>query len=155
MMAKNTLHIKKALQVALHHKIEGQLASLRKAISSIEESKLNETKSSAGDKFETGRAMMQMEQDKTESQLAILNLTKNKLKQISPDLKCSTAEIGAIINTDTNKYYISVSLGKILVDEVAYFAISPEAPLSKLLIGRKAGDKIRFRDKEILVLGIE
>ena len=87
MMAKNTLHIKKALQGALHHKIEEQLASLRKAISSIEESKLNETKSSAGDKFETGRAMMQMEQDKTESQLAILNLTKNKLKQISPDLK--------------------------------------------------------------------
>ena len=54
-----------------------------------------------------------------------------------------------------DRYYISVSLGKILVDEVAYFAISPEAPLSKLLIGRKAGDKIRFRDKEILVLGIE
>lgn len=153
-MARSTVHIKKALQDALHNKIEDQMASLRKAITSIEESKLNETKSSAGDKFETGRAMMQMEQDKTESQLAILNITKNKLKQISPDLKCITGELGAIIKTDTNNYYLSVSLGKTLVDDVAYYAVSPEAPLSKLLIGRKAGEMIRFRDKEISILGV-
>jgi len=39
-MAQTTAHIKKALQAALQDKIEVQMASLKKAISSIEESKL-------------------------------------------------------------------------------------------------------------------
>ena len=131
------------------------MASLEKAISSIEESKLNETKSSAGDKFETGRAMMQMEQDKTESQLAVLNVTKNQLKQISPDLKCTEGMLGAIVKTDADNYYISVSLGKVVVDDHTYFAVSPAAPLSKLLMRKKVGDKVKLRDREILVLGVE
>jgi len=154
-MTKNTAHIKKALQEALHAKMEVQMASLRKAISSIEESKLNETKSSAGDKFETGRAMMQMEQDKTESQLAVLNVTKNQLKQISPDLDCQAGMLGAIVTTDADSYYISVSLGKVVVDDHTYYAVSPAAPLSKLLMGCRVGDVVRFRDREVRILGIE
>ena len=124
-MTKSNSHIKHALQEVLFDKIEAQMASLNKAISSIEESKLNETKSSAGDKFETGRAMMQMEQDKTESQLAVLNVTKNQLKQISPDLKCTEGMVGAIVKTDADHYYISVSLGKVLIDCLLYTSPSP------------------------------
>jgi len=131
------------------------MASLRKAISSIEESKLNETKSSAGDKFETGRAMMQMEQDKTESQLAVLNVTKNQLKQISHEMDCPEGMVGAIIKTDADNYYISVSLGKVVVDEVTYYAISPAAPLSKLMMGCVVGDVVEFRGREVRVLEVE
>jgi len=50
-MAQTTAHIKKALQGALLDKIEVQMASLKKAISSIEESKLKERGSSAGDEL--------------------------------------------------------------------------------------------------------
>jgi len=39
-MPENLAHIKKALQEAIFDKIEVQMASLRKAISSIEESKM-------------------------------------------------------------------------------------------------------------------
>jgi len=130
-MTKNTAHIKKALQEALHAKMEVQMASLRKAISSIEESKLNETKSSAGDKFE------------------------NQLKQISPDLDCQAGMLGAIVTTDADSYYISVSLGKVVVDDHTYYAVSPAAPLSKLLMGCRVGDVVRFRDREVRILGIE
>ena len=150
-MSQDNSLIKKALQEAMHDKIDVQMASLKKAISSIEESKLNETKSSAGDKFETGRAMMQMEQDKTESQLAVLNVTKNQLKQISPDLECTEGMVGAIVKTDSDNYYISVSLGKMVVYDLTYYTISPAAPLSNLLMGCKVGDVVRFRDREILV----
>ena len=101
MSIEQTLPIKEALQAELYHKIEIQIASYNKAIAAIEESKLGETKSSAGDKYETGRAMMQMEQDKLIAQLASLELIKTQLKQISPRQKCDQGMLGAIVNTDT------------------------------------------------------
>ena len=154
MSTEHILPIKKALQAELHSKIEMQIASYSKAIASIEESKLSETKSSAGDKYETGRAMMQMEQDKLTAQLVSLELIKTKINQISPKQKCDQGMLGAIVITDTGSYYLSVSLGKITIAAGKYYTISPEAPLSILLMGKKVGDRVVFRNRQIEVIGV-
>jgi len=44
--------------------IEKRIHTAKSAMESAEESARNETKSSAGDKFETGRAMMHLEKEK-------------------------------------------------------------------------------------------
>ena len=138
----------------MQEQIEKQTKSLIQAKSSIAESKLNETKSSAGDKYETGRAMMQMEQDKISSQLDQLMTTKNHLKLISPDLMSDAVKLGTLAITDIGNFYISVSLGKVIVDEQEYYAISPAAPLSKVLTGKRVGDSISFRDRRYRILEI-
>ena len=69
--------------------------------------------------------MMQMEQDKLTAQLGSLELTKTQLKQIAPDLNCDQGMLGAIVITDSGKYYMSVGLGKIVLAEEIYYTISP------------------------------
>jgi len=49
--------------------LDKRIKSAKEFIESAKESRDNDTKSSAGDKFETGREMMQMEIDKNETQL--------------------------------------------------------------------------------------
>ncbi len=97
---------------------------------------------------------MQMEQDKLTAQLGSLELTKTQLKQIAPDLNCDQGMLGAIVITDSGKYYMSVGLGKIVLAEEIYYTISPEAPLSKLLMGQKVGDAVIFRDRLLEVIDI-
>lgn len=154
-MSKNKINIKEALQAIIFEQIESQLTTLHNTKISIEESKSNETKSSAGDKYETGRAMMQRELDKIETQLNLLLVTKNQLKQISSDLICKIVEIGAIVKTDNGNFYISVGSGKIMFSGENYYAISPLAPLSKIFMGKLKGDHLKFRDRKFQILHIE
>jgi len=147
-------NIKGLLQQMMQEQLESQLKSLIQAKSSIAESKLNETKSSAGDKYETGRAMIQMEQDKISSQLDQLMATKNHLKQISSDLKSHIVKVGTLVITDIGNYYVSVSIGKMIVDDIVYYAISPAAPLSKVLTGKGVGDNVLFRNRCYKILDI-
>ena len=154
MMTKNNEDIKAALQAVMYGHIEMQLVSLLKAKNSIQESKLNETKSSAGDKFETGRAMMQQELDRIESQMDMLNVTKNRLKQMSSDITHDKVVAGAIVITDNGNFYISVSLGKVKVEDEMYYTISPIAPLSKVFLKKKSGDRVEFRGRSYFIKNV-
>ncbi len=148
-MAKDSNEaLKQVLQEKMQMQIDEQIAAFNQALASIEESKRNETKSSAGDKFETGRAMMQREQDKVQSQLDQLKTTKSLLKQIPTSKKAKEGSIGAVLITDKGNFYISVSLGKIMVKDTQYYVISPEAPLARIMMGKKAGDEVEFRGRK-------
>lgn len=152
-MANNKIKasIKQELQRMMHAQINKQLDSLHQAKISIEESKRNETKSSAGDKFETGRAMMQMELDKLQAQLDQLNMVRTQLKQLDDKQTYDKVQLGALVITDKGNFYISVSLGKFVIEENSFFAISANAPLAKALLGKHSGDQIKFRDQKYLI----
>lgn len=139
--------IKQELQEKMFEIIKTQVDELNKSITSIRESKLNETKSSAGDKFETGRAMMQLELDKIESQLDKLNFTKIQLKQINPQMSNDHIALGSLVITDNGNFYISVSLGKVKIAGQTYFSLSIQAPLSKVILGKRIGESVLMRDR--------
>jgi hypothetical protein len=127
---------------------EQKITEIKTAIKGLKESRSNDTKSSAGDKFETGRAMIDQEIDK---QMAVLldweskqtNLEQIKLKEYT------TAQVGALIKTNTDLYFILDSLGRINYEGNSIFFLSIKAPIAKLLIGMKKGDVVKFRDKTI------
>ena len=146
--------IKYVLQERMFEMLELQIADFDQSISSIIESKMNETKSSAGDKFETGRAMMQLELDKIESQLDQLKFTKNQLKQISPQLTNDQVTLGSLVVSDIGNFYISVSLGKVGIDGQTYFTLSAEAPLSKVMIGKRIGESVQMRNRAYKIIDI-
>ena len=62
-MNKN-LKIKEALHASCVGFVEDRLETIQKTIQDIQMSLTSETKSSAGDKHETGRAMLQLEREK-------------------------------------------------------------------------------------------
>ena len=62
--------LKKHLLKQILKKLDQKIASSQLEVESIKESKNSDTKSSAGDKHETGRAMAQQELDKQEKSSA-------------------------------------------------------------------------------------
>lgn len=131
--------------------IQKKIAHLEKNLNSIKEAKNNETKSSVGDKYETGRAMMQIEEDKIKTQLAQSNIIKNTLQKINPDIKKDKVELGSLVMTNQGNYYISVALGKIDIEEKTYFCLSTKAPIFQKLIGKQKGDELSFNGNNILI----
>jgi len=124
------------------------------AIASAKESRNNDTKSSAGDKYETGRAMMQMEIDNNEMQLSKTRIQQEELFKIDLTRKYDQVSPGSLVITTNENYFISIAMGKISVSENNFYAISLASPIGMLLNHKKAGDKVSFQGKDIVILQI-
>ncbi len=134
--------------------VNNRLESIQKTIAAIQESLLNETKSTAGDKHETGRAMAQLEREKAGRQLAEVQ----KLHQILCKIDLSDAEqvkLGSLVYTTQANYFIAISVGQLTVDDQTFFAIAANTPIGKLLVGKKAGETVTFNGKSITIKNIK
>jgi transcription elongation GreA/GreB family factor len=119
-----------------------------------QESANQEEKSSAGDKYETGRAMAQIARDQAAQQLAEALKLKNALDQINPTSTSTKIGLGSLVLTDKNRFYISVSVGKLDIDGQSYVAISPQSPIGKLLLNRNVNDVIAFQNASQTILEV-
>jgi hypothetical protein len=118
------------------------------------ESRNSDTKSSAGDKFETGREMMQKEMDKCSMMIDLYQNQWNTLDQIKLKNRSKFVDQGSLILTDKGNYLLSIGLGKIEVERESYFIISIDSPIGSLLKGKSIGDIIVFRDNNIKITNI-
>ncbi len=134
--------------------IENRLNNIQSAMNAALESGNDETKSSAGDKHETARAMMQLEQEKNANILAQTLELKKTLNKINLYQQTDTASLGNIIITNKEKFYISISAGKITFDNEIYYAISPLSPIALKLMGLKANQEFIYNEKLYLILQI-
>ena len=134
--------------------IKDKTQLLKFELDSINKEKNNLKKSSAGDKFETSRALMQTEYDKIHNQLLILKNQLRAIKSISLSDKKKKVGVGSFIKTNKSFYFISIGLGKQIIDNNAINIISLSSPIGKLLNNKKKGDKIVFNNKEELIENI-
>lgn len=124
--------------------------TILKTIQSHQEALHSETKSSAGDKHETGRAMLQLEMEKASQQLEVAHAMKTILSRINPIETSEVVKLGSLVFTNQANYYVSVSVGEIKIDATSYYAVSVSSPIGKLLLGKKVGDSFVF-NREIKV----
>ena len=134
--------------------IKDKTKLLKFELDSINKEKNNLKKSSAGDKFEISRALMQTEYDKIHNQLLILKNQLRAIKSISLSDKKKKVGVGSFIKTNKSFYFISIGLGKQIIDNNAINIISLSSPIGKLLNNKKKGDKIVFNYKEELIENI-
>ena len=146
--------IKKRLYQELQKQVEQRITNARKAMQAAQESRDNETKSSVGDKYETGRAMMQLEQERNEVQMIKAINLKNELDQIDMTKSSEVVELGSLVSTNKGQYFIAIGLGKISIDEQKYFVISKDAPIGKVLLGKKQGDTVQWQANSIKIESI-
>ncbi|WP_339874585.1 hypothetical protein [uncultured Algoriphagus sp.] len=113
---------------------------------------LEDTKSSAGDKFETGRETMSRDLMTVENQLKQANYEFDELCRFQAIKEASaTVQEGSLVQVGTDTYLISVSLGQLVVDGKKLFLLSKNSPLGEILIGKKKNDQVEFRGKSILI----
>lgn len=136
-------------------RIEERVNAINKSISEVQQSLLSETKSSAGDKHETGRAMLQLEREKLGKQLAEALKVKNALLKIDIKKAAPKVALGSTVYTTQLNYFIAISVGELHIENTKFYAISPNTPIGKLLMGKAVGDTVFFRDKELTINIIE
>ncbi len=132
--------------------LEKRFNDLEQMAGTIRKARNEETKSSAGDKYETGRAMMQLEEDKILAQIDQNRLMKNQLMSINPGIRSEIVALGSLVQTTERTYFLSIALGKMKLAEEVYYVISPAAPIGRAMLGKKAKGVLVFagREEEIL-----
>lgn len=146
--------IKQQLYTLCHNHLETQEAGIKKIIADAQEAANNETKSTAGDKYETAREMMQQEINLALSRLSEVQQQKAVLARIDASVPNEVAAPGALVITNTGNYYIAVSIGKLTMGTTIYYAISAASPLGSQLAGHKAGDELTFNGKKITISSV-
>jgi hypothetical protein len=144
------MNLKQKLHELCRHYVEQRVKTAQEAIRSAKESSESDTKSSAGDKYETGREMLQQEISRNEQQLHEAKKLQHAMSRI-PVRECSTAVPGALVVTDLENFYLSVSAGQLELEGNRYFAISPSSPIGLKLKDLQSGDDFTFNQKKFII----
>lgn len=131
--------------------LDDKISAIEKILSDLKESGANETKSTAGDKHETALAMLQIEQANKRAQLQELYSQKAVMNKIDPAITAAQVVNGSLIKTNKGYFFISVALGKTVVDNSSIIALSSQSPLGKNLVGLKKGAVVSFNQTQYLV----
>ena len=131
--------------------VEERVSRLQSSIKDLEHDLGNETKSSAGDKYETSREMMNTEINKLQNQLQSFKKLKEVLAVIENRKASTTVQLGSIVKTSAANYFISIPVGEIKVEEEKFYAIGLNSPIGKLFLGKQEGEQFIFQQKEFSI----
>lgn len=132
--------------------VHARLDAARAGMAAAQESSNSETKSSAGDKYETGREMANQERDRQAAQLQEAQQQLADLLKLNPAVPCDTVRLGALVTTNLGAFYVSVAAGRLRTAEGQEFAaVSGSAPLMQALAGQQAGALVAFNGRPVQI----
>ena len=134
--------------------IESKLFKLKESIKEIQASANSDTKSSMGDKYETGRAMAQLEIEKATHQKLELESQLQILTKIATFNSSETIGNGSLVICSTGNYYVSVSIRLLQLEANTYFGVSNQSPIGQKMLGLKAGGSFDLNGKAIEILQV-
>lgn len=148
-------HFKQNIYNFLLNLIEERIEIAQSNIKNTTESRDGESKSSAGDKYETGRSMMQIEQQQNEQQLSKAIQLKLQLQQINLEKVYQTAAFGSLVYTNFGNYFIAIGLGEIKIKNEMVFVVSASSPIGLQLLNKKKDETFQFFNKEFQIIGVQ
>lgn len=144
-------HLKSTLLAHCETYVKDRYERIQKTISDIQHALTSETKSTAGDKHETGRAMLQLEREKAGKQLAEVQKLQETIAKISTEQESGPVRLGSIVMTSQHNYFISISVGEIKMDQLSFYAIAANSPIGKVLLGKMTDDVIIFNQNQFQI----
>jgi len=136
------MQFKESIYTACVLAINIKIKALENNLHELSESAASDNKSSAGDKHETARAMVQLEQEKISRQLDKVLAQQVILQKIDYSLKSEQIIKGSLIKTNKGYLFLSIALGKINVEGIDVIILSPQSPLGIKLIGLKVKSSV-------------
>ena len=149
-MDKKIVDLKKALYNSCVEFIEQREDTINQIINSNQSALTSETKSSAGDKHETGRAMLQLEMEKASQQLEGIHDMKMVLSKLLINDISEIIKLGSVVLTNRGNYFLAISAGEINISGIKYFAVSTASPIGKLLLGKSVGNVFDFNHQYVI-----
>jgi hypothetical protein len=134
--------------------VRERIAQVEAGIADARASAQSDTKSSAGDKHETSRAMAQLEIEKQQVSLGNLLAMQDVLLRLDPTREHARIGEGALVRTDSGLFYVAVGLGRVEVNGQDVQVISPQAPLVAVLKGLDIGGSAVFNGRSYALLEV-
>lgn len=135
--------------------LEVKIDVIKKKTESIVNALQSETKNSAGDKHETSRAMLQLEREQSGQKIAEYKSYLEILNNINYQNLNTVVSLGSLVYTTHLNFYLAIPIGEIKIRNQNFYGISLKSPIGSLLLGKKSGDEISFRDQTFTILKIE
>lgn len=149
------MNVKQILLEKCSDFVNSRKAHLDKQMDAIKDALQQESKSTAGDKHETGRAILQLEREKVGNQFIEVEQMLSVLSKIRVEKTNQHVHLGSLVRTSLANYFIAISAGEIVIDKTKYYAISAQTPIAKLLMSKQIGDTVSFRNQTIKISKIE
>jgi transcription elongation GreA/GreB family factor len=127
--------------------IENRMNTSWQAMEAAKNSANEEGKSSAGDKYETARAMGQLDREMNGRMYEQARQERLSLDKINTEIVFSKIAFGALTETTMGSFFISIGAGIIEIDGKKHMAISPQSPIGQVIAGKSAGESFDFRGK--------
>ena len=138
------IQLKTELLEYCQRQVNLRYSRIKQTITNIEESLLEESKNSSGDKHETGRAMLQIDRENAGKQLHEVEKVVEILKKIDVKASADYVRLGSLVYTDKFKYFISLSIGTVNIDETDYLCVALNSPVGLLLSGKKKDEEFNL-----------
>jgi transcription elongation GreA/GreB family factor len=139
----------------LQELLKERIARLDADIASTLNARNSDTKSSAGDKHEVGRAMVQQELDHQEMQRTNLLAQQQELGRVPLDRTFDRVGFGSFVTTSAGLYFIAIGLGRIEFNGTHCSVISLASPIGQALQHKQVGDVVVFNGQRLTVQAIE
>lgn len=147
--------LKSRLIAECHSRLEKRRLEITAEQDDIARAIASETKSSAGDKHETARALMQNQREQIGQRLKETETMIGALQQVDLQNVHSIVRSGSLVTTNKGTFLICVAFGRFETDNTVYFLISPQSPLAALMTGKKEGDQFSFNNQEYRIVEVE
>ncbi|HUP14404.1 MAG TPA: hypothetical protein VM187_19410 [Niastella sp.] len=132
--------------------IEQRVAAAQQLMQEAQQSANQEGKSSAGDKYETARAMGHLQKDMYARQFAEQAKERAALQAVNVDTLYEHVSTGSYIQCEKNAFFIAAGLGKQEIEGKMIFFLSPQAPLALLIQHKKVGDHFVFNNTHTIIV---
>ena len=135
--------------------VDKDLAEAKARMASLKESLGAESKSSAGDKHETGRAMIHLEQERVQDTVGRLEHMRGILVQrAAQDKPIQRVSPGALVETTGPWVLVGVPLGKVQLPNALVLCVGAEAPLAQQWHGAQPGDQVALGPQKLTIQAI-
>lgn len=148
------LALKQQLKQFAEQQLQQRIAVIREKMEAAQQSANSEEKSSAGDKYETSRAMNHLEKEMHGKQLAENLKELSLLYEINVNNVYDKVAAGTVVQCDTVCFFIAAGLGKHTIDNTTVIFLSPHAPLAAQLRQKQVGEEWVFNKQPLTIQAI-
>lgn len=134
--------------------IENRMQTSYEAMEAAKNSANEEGKSSAGDKYETARAMGQLDREMNGRMYEQARQERLSLDKIDTETLFTKVAFGALVTTTMGVFFVAIGAGIIDIDTKKFMTISPQAPIGEVILGKIAGESFDFRGKKHKIISI-
>lgn len=151
---KIDLLMKTILLEKIKEYIENRMNTSWQAMEAAKNSANEEGKSSAGDKYETARAMGQLDREMNGRMYEQARQERLSLDKINTETNFSKIAFGALTETTMGHFFVSIGAGIIEIDGKKTMAVSPQSPIGQVIIGKTTNESFDFRGKTHTIISV-